>query len=71
MYWRDGDYEVDFVLKKGEQLVAVEVKSNRETHTASMPRFRERFSPHGVLLVGPEGVGIEEFLSLDPSELFR
>ena len=71
MYWRDGDYEVDFVLKKGERLVAVEVKSNRETHTASMPRFRERFSPHGVLLVGPEGVGIEEFLSLDPSELFR
>ena len=71
MYWRDGDDEIDFVLKKGERLVAIEVKSNRETHTGAMARFRERFSPHGVLLVGPEGIGIREFLLLDPLELFR
>ena len=71
MYWSDGDDEIDFVLKKGERLVAIEVKSNRETHTGAMARFRERFSPHGVLLVGPEGIGIREFLLLDPLELFR
>ena len=71
MYWRDGDYEIDFVLKKGERLVAIEVKSNRETHTGAMSRFRERFNPYGVLLVGPEGIGIREFLLLDPIEFFR
>jgi len=71
MYWRDGDDEIDFVLKKGERLVAIEVKSNRETHTGAMSRFRTRFNPHGIMIVGPEGMGVEEFLLLDPTELFR
>ena len=71
MYWRDGDDEIDFVLKKGERLVAIEVKSNRESHTGAMSRFRTRFNPHGIMIVGPEGMGVEEFLLLDPTELFR
>jgi predicted AAA+ superfamily ATPase len=71
MYWRDGDDEIDFVLRKGEKLVAIEVKSNRETYTGAMAVFREKYKPHSVVLVGPEGIGIEEFLSSDPSDLFR
>lgn len=69
--WRDGDFEVDFVVRKGTRVVAVEVKSNRESHTKAMGVFRERFKPHGVVLVGPEGMGVEEFLEMDPGELFR
>ena len=29
-YWRDGQHEVDFVLKRGRRVVAVEVKSGEE-----------------------------------------
>ena len=71
MYWRDGDDEIDFVLRKNLRVVAIEVKSNRETHTGAMALFRERFKPHAVLLVGPGGIGIEEFLLADPADLFR
>ena len=71
MYWRDGDDEIDFVLRKNHRVIAIEVKSNRETHTGAMTLFRERFKPHAVLLVGPGGIGIEEFLMADPADLFR
>ncbi len=28
-YWREGNHEVDFVVKSGKSLVAIEVKSGR------------------------------------------
>lgn len=71
MYWREGGFEMDFVLRKGSRTVAVEVKSNREIYTEAMSVFRERFKPYGVMLVGPEGTGLEEFLSMNPADLFR
>ncbi|MBR4354587.1 MAG: ATP-binding protein [Kiritimatiellae bacterium] len=71
MYWRDGELEVDFVLKKQGKLVAIEVKTNRETFTSGMAEFRKRFKPHGVLLVGPEGMPVGDFLALNPLDLFR
>ena len=43
MYWRDNDDEIDFVLRKGDKLVAIEVKSNRETYTGAMAVFRDKF----------------------------
>jgi hypothetical protein len=36
-----------------------------------MSVFRERFKPYGVMLVGPEGTGQEELLSMNPADLFR
>jgi predicted AAA+ superfamily ATPase len=63
-YWRDGGNEVDFVLTAGKQTLAIEVKSGM-TGTAKhgMSAFLEAYPRAKPLLVGGDGVPIEEFLS--------
>lgn len=63
-YWREGDKEVDFVLKSGEKLTAIEVKTGHETMQHSgMSSFVKQFEPTKILLVGPQGIPLESFLS--------
>ena len=71
-YWREGDKEVDFVLQLGEKLIAIEVKSNRDTlRNSGIDAFVEQFKPHRILLVGDQGIPLAQFLSLSPSALFK
>jgi len=70
-YWRDGADEVDFVLQRKGVLVAIEVKSNHEISTSGLKRFMEKYHPKQMLIVGPEGMSVEEFLSMDLDLLFR
>lgn len=63
-YWREGNREVDFVLRAGRMLVAIEVKSGRAP--AALPgltAFGAAFKPKRSLLVGGDGIPVEEFLS--------
>ena len=69
-YWRDGNDEVDFVLKKNNSIVAIEVKGNAEKRTAGLDEFRNRFNPTNAFIVGPEGVKPEDFLKMDLRKLF-
>ena len=69
-YWRDGNYEVDFVLEKGDKVIGLEVKSGVKAENAGMGIFAERFHPEKVLLVGTGGIPYDEFLKLNPKELF-
>lgn len=69
-YWRDGNYEVDFVLEKGDKVIGLEVKSGMKADNAGMGIFSERFHPEKVLLVGTGGVPYDEFLKINPKELF-
>jgi predicted AAA+ superfamily ATPase len=63
-YWRDRDREVDFVVKAGRRLTAIEVKSGRTRAVgAGMTAFDQAFHPQRNLLVGGGGIAIEEFLS--------
>ena len=63
-YWRDGDREVDFVAKAGEALTAIEVKSGRARHgQPGLAAFAEAYRPKRTLLVGGDGIALEEFLS--------
>ena len=63
-YWRDRNQEVDFVVKKGRNLTAVEVKSGRSRDAQpGLAAFRDAFKPKRSLLVGGDGLAIEEFLS--------
>lgn len=41
-YWREGDYEVDYVFPYKNQLYAIEVKSGRKKRTGGLQRFLER-----------------------------
>jgi predicted AAA+ superfamily ATPase len=62
-YWRDAGREVDFVLRAGRKTVALEVKSGRApTAHAGMAAFSAAFTPTRMLLVGGDGVPVEEFL---------
>ena len=63
-YWRERNREVDFVVRAGNRLVAVEVKSGRAADTlAGMATFSEAFRPTRKLLVGGDGIDVETFLS--------
>ncbi len=62
-YWREGDQEVDFILQHGKTVVAIEVKSGFESFKKSgVDLFMELFKPSKVLLIGPQGIPVEEFL---------
>ena len=63
-YWRVGNREVDFVLRAGRKLVAIEVKSGRApTAPPGLGAFSAAFRPKRTLLVGGDGAPVEEFLS--------
>ncbi len=62
-YWRDDKNEIDFVLRKGSKLIAIEVKTNYERHAEQFQLFLKKFPQARVILVGPEGIKLEEFLS--------
>lgn len=62
-YWRDRNREVDFVVRAGKSVLAIEVKSG--AHRACLPgmaAFCSAFRGARALLVGADGVTVEEFL---------
>lgn len=63
-YWRERGREVDFVVRTGRSLVAIEVKSGRApTALPGLAVFAEAFKPSRMLLVGGDGIPVAEFLS--------
>ena len=69
-YWRDGADEVDFVLRKLDKTVAIEVKSNAESDTHGLHAFQDRFHPVQSVIVGQSGIPAETFMSMELQELF-
>ena len=69
-YWREGNYEVDFILEKGDKVIGLEIKSGMKADNKGMGIFAERFHPEKVLLVGTGGIPYDEFLKINPKELF-
>jgi predicted AAA+ superfamily ATPase len=62
-YWREGNREVDFVLRKGRTVTAIEVKSGRARDTLpGLSEFVAAFKPKRQLLVGGDGIALEAFL---------
>jgi hypothetical protein len=62
-YWRERNREVDFVVKAGRTLTAIEVKSGRPAEALpGIAAFAEAFKPKRTLLVGADGIPVEEFL---------
>lgn len=63
-YWRERSAEVDFVVRVGRRIVAIEVKSagaGREKSGAAA--FTAAFQPQRTLLVGGDGIALDEFLA--------
>ncbi|MDE2490376.1 MAG: ATP-binding protein [Elusimicrobia bacterium] len=63
-YWREASREVDFVLKGKGRVTALEVTSSRRKDSMpGMAQFAEEFRPQRKLLVGGQGIALEEFLT--------
>lgn len=62
-YWRERNHEVDFVVKAGRRLTAIEVKSGRapQAHPGTAA-FVQAFKPKRTLLVGGDGIALDDFL---------
>lgn len=70
-YWREGKFEVDFILETNGKLYAIEVKSGRSPQ--SLPgteMFIKHFPTAKPFLVGGSGMNLESFLLADPLKLF-
>ena len=70
-YWRELADEVDFILRKKDVVVAIEVKSNAEKKTKGLTEFRDRFQPKSAFIVGDGGISAQDFLSMDIRNLFK
>ena len=62
-YWRERNHEVDFVVRAGRRLTAIEVKSGRapQAHPGTAA-FAQAFKPKRTLLVGGDGIALDDFL---------
>jgi len=69
-YWRDRGDEIDFVMSVDDRIIGLEVKSGRTQTSSGMVAFGKQFSPDKTYLIGDTGLPWQEFLSLDPMELF-
>lgn len=70
-YWRERNDEVDFVLRKNNVLVALEVKSNAEKNTKGLSIFTEMYSPRHSAIIGNGGISPEDFFNMDLRKLFE
>jgi predicted AAA+ superfamily ATPase len=62
-YWRERNHEVDFVVQAGRSLTTIEVKSGRAPQAhAGTAAFRAAFNPTRTLLIGGDGISVEDFL---------
>jgi predicted AAA+ superfamily ATPase len=62
-YWRERNQEVDFVVRAGRRLSAIEVKSGRAPQAhAGTAAFKEAFGSVHAWLVGGDGIALDEFL---------
>jgi predicted AAA+ superfamily ATPase len=69
MYWRQKNDEVDYVVRAGADIWAVEVKSGRPGRKRGMSAFSRLHPKARMLVVGPGGMDLDEFFSVDPREI--
>ncbi len=69
-YWNENSLEVDYVLQRGSQVVALEVKSGKDARNDGMALFASQFHPKALYTIGTEGIPLEDFLKMSPKDLF-
>lgn len=53
-YWRNADYEVDFVFQFEKKLIAVEVKSGKRKSSKSIPVFKKEYSQVQIIYINED-----------------
>ena len=62
-WWRERNHEVDFVIKKGSALTAIEINSGRAKKTGGSLAFKSLYPKALSLIVGGANLSLEYFLS--------
>ena len=73
-YWRnERRQECDYVLRKGQALVAIEVKSGSVDKTVGFEKFKEQFADivTAAFIVGPHALPLDDFFIMDLESLFK
>jgi hypothetical protein len=70
-YWREGDAEVDFVLRTPDALWAIEVKSGHRQALPGLAAFMRRYPQARPVLIGEGGMGAADFFGSDPLRAFE
>ncbi|HVA66254.1 MAG TPA: ATP-binding protein [Elusimicrobiota bacterium] len=70
LYWRDGNDEVDFVIKTPRKFWAVEVKSGRDKPGQGLSAFLRQHPQAQPFIIGPSGMPLEEFFMKEPAAIF-
>ena len=69
-YWRHRNFEIDFVIEKGGQLIGLEVKSGKRQKSDGIWAFTQALKPEKVILIAENGLAWKEFLEINPVDLF-
>lgn len=68
-YWASRNREVDFVVRRAQDLTVIEVKSGRrKTSLPGVEAFSREFKVKRKLLVGAQGIHLKEFLLTPPEQ---
>lgn len=71
-YWRDRGREVDFVARRGRDVVAIEVATGaRKDRLPGMSGFLDAHTRARPMLVGAQGIALEDFLLRDPKSIIE
>ncbi|MFH1783087.1 MAG: ATP-binding protein [Candidatus Omnitrophota bacterium] len=72
-YWRKGHYEVDFIICRGNDIIAIEVKSSKkkDTSLSGLLIFTKKYNVKRILVTGSPEVPIEEFLDTPIVDWFK
>ena len=66
-YWRERNFEVDYVVTAGRKRVALEVKSGRPERPLGLEAFQRRFPSARAMLIGSGGIPLDEAFRDDPA----
>jgi predicted AAA+ superfamily ATPase len=63
-YWSERDKEVDFVVQRSQELLAIEVKTGNDSHAPGLKTFLNRYpDARAVRIGGPASdLSVEQFL---------
>ena len=71
-YWSSRNREVDFVLSRGDTVIAIEVKSGRKKMSLpGIEAFSKEFPVKKKLLLGSHGIPLEEFFCVPAEEWLK
>lgn len=68
-YWRENNEEVDFVLRRADKLLAIEVKSGKRQSNSGLSTFRQMYNPQHSLVVGGQALSLEDLFKGDIASL--